>query len=58
VVNDLRYGHRRDRRLDDERFWLHSRTLAFRHPRTGELVTAGAPLPQDLAALVGGRVDL
>lgn len=58
VVNDLRYGHRRDRRLDEERFWLHSRTLAFRHPRTGELVTAGAPLPQDLAALVGGRDDL
>ena len=54
VVNDPRYGHRRDRRLDDERFWLHSRTLAFEHPRTGEHVVAGASLPQDLASLVPG----
>lgn len=58
VVNDLRYGHRRDRRLDEERFWLHSRSLAFRHPLTGDLVTAGAPPPADLVALVGGRRDL
>ena len=54
VVNDPRYGHRRDRRLADERFWLHSRTLAFVHPRTGERVVAGAPLPEDLASLVQG----
>ena len=54
VVNDPRYGHRRDRRLDDERFWLHSRTLAFQHPRTGERVVADAPLPEDLASLVQG----
>ncbi|MDE3030446.1 MAG: RluA family pseudouridine synthase [Acidobacteriota bacterium] len=54
VVNDPRYGHRRDRRLDDERFWLHSRTLAFEHPRTGERVVAGASLPVDLASLVPG----
>ena len=54
VVNDPRYGHRRDRRLAEERFWLHSRTLAFVHPRTGERVVAGAPLPEDLASLVQG----
>jgi 23S rRNA pseudouridine1911/1915/1917 synthase len=54
VVNDPRYGHRRDRRLAEERFWLHSRTLAFQHPRTGERVVAGAPLPEDLASLVQG----
>ena len=58
VVNDPRYGHRRDRRLPEERFWLHSRTLSFAHPRTGERVTAGAPLPEDLAALLGEKRDL
>ncbi len=58
VLNDPRYGHRRDRRLPEDRFWLHSRTLSFTHPRTGERVSAGAALPADLAALVGGRTDL
>ncbi|MBW4030452.1 MAG: RluA family pseudouridine synthase [Acidobacteria bacterium] len=54
VVNDPRYGHRRDRRLPEERFWLHSRSLAFRHPRTDEPVMAGAALPDDLTSLVDG----
>lgn len=58
VVNDPRYGHRRDRRLVEDRFWLHSRTLAFQHPRTGEPVSAGATLPADLVALLGERRDL
>ncbi len=58
VVNDPRYGHRRDRRLPEERFWLHSRTLAFRHPRTGEPVSAGAKLPEDLVSLLGEQRDL
>ena len=52
VVNDPRYGHRRDRRLNEERFFLHSRTLAFEHPITGEWVSAGAPIPDDLRPLV------
>ncbi len=58
VLNDPRYGHRRDRRLPEERFWLHSRTLSFTHPRTGVRITAGAVLPEDLAALLEGRRDL
>ncbi len=58
VVNDPRYGHRRDRRLEEDRFWLHSRTLAFQHPRTGEPISAGATLPADLAVLLGERRDL
>ena len=58
VVNDPRYGHRRDRRLPEERFWLHSRTLAFAHPRTGEPVSAGAPVPEDLVGLLGRVRDL
>ena len=53
VVNDPRYGHRRDRRLPEERFWLHSRSLSFQHPRTGGDVVAGAALPDDLVQLVG-----
>ena len=58
VVNDLRYGQRRDARLDGERFFLHSATLAFRHPRTDERVAANAPLPPDLAALVPSDLEL
>ena len=54
VVNDLRYGHRRDRRLGEERFFLHSSTLAFDDPRSGERVTTHATLPADLAPLVEG----
>ena len=58
VVNDLRYGQRRDARLDEERFFLHSTTLAFRHPRNGQRVDAAATLPPDLAALVPGDLGL
>jgi 23S rRNA pseudouridine1911/1915/1917 synthase len=58
VVNDLRYGQRRDARLGDERFFLHSTTLAFRHPRTDERVATYAPLPPDLAALVPSDLEL
>jgi 23S rRNA pseudouridine1911/1915/1917 synthase len=58
VVNDLRYGHRRDPRLDEERLFLHSSTLGFTHPRRDEWVSTHAPLPEDLAALVpGGATD-
>jgi 23S rRNA pseudouridine1911/1915/1917 synthase len=56
VVNDLRYGQRRDKRLDEERFFLHSTTLTFRHPRSGEIITCEAPLPADLRALVPADV--
>jgi 23S rRNA pseudouridine1911/1915/1917 synthase len=58
VVNDPRYGHRRDRRLPEERFWLHSRNLTFRHPLTGTAITSGSPLPEDLTALLGRVRDL
>lgn len=54
VVNDQRYGHRRERRLAEGRFFLHSRSLSLRHPRTDDVVTAVVALPDDLLALVGG----
>jgi 23S rRNA pseudouridine1911/1915/1917 synthase len=31
---------------------LHAKRLAFRHPRTGELVDREAPRPADMEALV------
>ena len=58
VVNDPRYGHRREKRLHEDRFFLHSTTLAFAHPRTGEWVTTTAPLPADLTPLVPPTVTL
>ncbi len=58
IVNDLRYGQRRDVRLSDERFFLHSTTLAFRHPRSDEWVATRAPLPEDLAALIPEGLEL
>lgn len=52
IVNDLRYGHRRDHRLAEERFFLHSCALAFDDPSNGERVTSRAVLPEDLHTLV------
>lgn len=54
VVNDLRYGHRRERRLAEGRFFLHSRILTLIHPRSGERVSARAALPEDLRSVVVG----
>jgi len=52
IVNDPRYGHRRDKRLHEDRFFLHSQTLSFAHPRTGERVTTVVALPEDIGSLV------
>ncbi len=51
VVNDARYGHRRDERLAEGRVALHASALVFTHPRTGEPVRVTRDLPADLAAL-------
>jgi 23S rRNA pseudouridine1911/1915/1917 synthase len=58
IVNDLRYGHRRDVRLEEERVFLHSTSLAFRHPRSDERVLTHAALPVDLAAIVPSNLGL
>lgn len=58
VVNDPRYGHRRDKRLVEDRFFLHSTTLAFAHPRTDEWLTTSVALPDDLRPLVPENVTL
>ncbi len=56
VVNDPRYGHRRDERLAEGRVALHASALAFSHPRSGEPVRVTRDLPADLAALREGSV--
>ena len=56
VVNDTRYGQRRDKRLSEERFFLHSETLSFDHPVTGERITTQVDLPNDIASLVAPPV--
>lgn len=58
IVNDVRYGHRRDARLEEERVFLHSTSVAFRHPRSDERVVTHAALPGDLAALVPSNLGL
>ncbi|HTT59877.1 MAG TPA: RluA family pseudouridine synthase [Acidimicrobiales bacterium] len=58
VVNDLRYGHHRDERLDEERLFLHAASLSFLHPRSGEVVRTDSVLPRDLRAALPGEVDL
>jgi len=57
VVNDPRYGHRREKRLAEDRFFLHSTTLAFAHPRSDEWITTSVPLPADLRVLVPETVE-
>jgi len=57
VVNDPRYGHRREKRLAEDRFFLHSTTLAFAHPRSDEWITTSVPLPADLRVLVPESVE-
>jgi 23S rRNA pseudouridine1911/1915/1917 synthase len=57
VVNDPRYGHRREKRLTEDRFFLHSTTLSFAHPITDEWLTTSVPLPTDLLPLVPDSVE-
>lgn len=57
VVNDSRYGHRRDKRLEQDRFYLHSAKLSFLHPVTGDTISTIAPLPEDLRALTPDAPD-
>ncbi len=52
VVNDNRYGHRRESRLAPERVFLHATRLGFADPSSGQWVSFDAALPADLDALV------
>lgn len=57
VVNDPRYGHRREKRLAEDRFFLHSTSLSFAHPRTSEWITTSVALPEDLRVLVPPTIE-
>jgi 23S rRNA pseudouridine1911/1915/1917 synthase len=52
VVNDPRYGRRREPRLDEGRVFLHAAVLGFDHPATGARVRVTSELPDDLAAML------
>lgn len=63
LVGDLTYGQRQNVRLEElthysaPRQMLHSRSLAFIHPRTGRKVTFESPRPADfLDALAALRI--
>jgi 23S rRNA pseudouridine1911/1915/1917 synthase len=51
IVNDTRYGHRRDERLSEGRLFLHSSRIAFAHPGSSERIEVVSALPVDLAAI-------
>ena len=53
VVGDRDYDGGRPG-LDPGRPFLHATSLRFRHPATGEPVSFDAPLPPDLADVLGG----
>ena len=48
VVGDPLYGTARVGRLPASRLFLHAKSLAFTHPRTGERMTFTSPLPKEL----------
>ncbi len=57
LLGDDKYGSERgDRKLADlgrRRLCLHARSLAFRHPESGERVRVEAPLDEDFEAILG-----
>jgi 23S rRNA pseudouridine1911/1915/1917 synthase len=52
IVNDPRYGRRREPGLEEGRVFLHAEVLGFDHPATGERVVVSSALPEDLAAIL------
>ena len=52
IVNDPRYGRRREPGLEEGRVFLHAEVLGFEHPATGERVVVTSALPDDLAAIL------
>lgn len=52
VVGDPLYGEKRVGRLQSPRLFLHAKTLAFTHPKTGKPMSFEAPLPTELQAVL------
>jgi 23S rRNA pseudouridine1911/1915/1917 synthase len=57
IVNDPRYGRRREPALDEGRLFLHAAVLGFEHPRTAAKVRTESPLPGDLVALAAASLS-
>ena len=58
ILGDAVYG--RGRELGQESQCLHARSLTFRHPRSGEMVTVHSPLPEyfeEVLKKLGARGD-
>jgi len=55
VVGDKQYGRRKPGSEGPRapRQMLHAETLGFTHPRTGERLSFKAPVPPDMAAVIG-----
>lgn len=51
VVGDALYGGDRQG-LPSPRLWLHAAELSFDHPETGERLSFGVPLPEDLTGVL------
>lgn len=55
LIGDSKYGKGEHNRFFREKFGLnrlglHASSVAFKHPITGELLTIGAPMPEDFGA--------
>jgi 23S rRNA pseudouridine1911/1915/1917 synthase len=57
IVNDPRYGRRREPALDEGRLFLHAAVLGFEHPRSGATVRTESALPGDLAELLAASLS-
>lgn len=57
LVNDPKYGPKKQSPFAIEGQALHSLTLALRHPGTGEEMTFTAPVPEDMNRILTGLRD-
>ncbi|UCZ51805.1 RluA family pseudouridine synthase [Bacillus shivajii] len=48
IAGDPKYGPRKKQELPIEGQALHAETIGFKHPRTNEMLTFHAPLPNDM----------
>lgn len=50
IINDPKYGQRKKQDFPIDGQALHAELLGFTHPRTKEMLTFQAPLPEDMEA--------
>ena len=57
LVNDPKYGPKKQSPFAIEGQALHSLSLVLRHPSTGEEMTFTAPVPEDMNRILTGLRD-